>query len=65
MDATTTSNHSGKTLRNEHGSYPNWLSKRKIGQLKDKAKKKKAKTVDGGKVSKKKVNPVSRRNRCL
>lgn len=43
--------HSAKTLRNQHGSYPVWVSKRKIQQKKGK-KKAKVKTIDEGKITK-------------
>merc|ERR1711973_116640 len=37
---------SGKTLKNEHGNYPVWVSKRKIAQIKHK-KNKTTKHVEG------------------
>ena len=45
---------SGKTLKNEHGNYPVWVSKRKIAQIKHK-KNKTTKHVEGKVVKQKGV----------
>ena len=46
---------SSKTKRDEHGTYPAWMSKRKIQQVKSKPKNKTTKNIDGstGKICKK------------
>merc|ERR1719270_164987 len=41
MDTTQKSSHSHTSLKNEHGNYPKWLSKRKITQMKKVKQKKK------------------------
>jgi len=50
----TGSGVSGKTLKNEHGNYAPWVSKRKIAQIKSK-KNKTTKHVEGKVVKKKGV----------
>ena len=47
--------YSTKTKRDEHGTYPAWMSKRKIQNLKSKSKNKTTKNIDGssGRVCKK------------
>ena len=46
---------SAKTKRDEHGTYPAWMSKRKIQQSKSKSKNKTTKHTDGssGRICKK------------
>ena len=44
---------SSKTLLNEHGNYPVWMSRRKISKIKSKAGNKTSKYTDG-KITKKK-----------
>ena len=46
---------SGKTLRDEHGTYPVWVSNRKMQKMKSKGKNKTTKHVDGnsGRITKK------------
>ena len=41
MDTTIKSDHSITSLKNSHGNYPKWVSKRKIQQLKKVKQKKK------------------------
>ena len=41
MDTIQKSGHSQTSLKNEHGNYPKWLSKRKITQMKKVKQKKK------------------------
>ena len=56
MDCTAKAkNYSSKTKRDEHGTYPAWMSKRKIESLKSKPKNKTTKNIDGssGRVCKK------------
>ena len=46
--------YSAKTKRDENGTYPAWMSKRKIQNLKSKPKNKTAKSIDGsGRIVKK------------
>jgi len=41
MDTTIKSDHSTTSLKNSHGNYPQWVSKRKIQQMKKVKQKKK------------------------
>eukprot|EP00088_Acartia_fossae_P020588 TRINITY_DN22131_c0_g1_i1.p1 TRINITY_DN22131_c0_g1~~TRINITY_DN22131_c0_g1_i1.p1 ORF type:complete len:106 (+),score=37.99 TRINITY_DN22131_c0_g1_i1:39-356(+) len=41
MDTTAKSDHSHTSLKNQHGNYPKWVSKRKIAQIKKVKQKKK------------------------
>ena len=41
MDTTIKSDHSITSLKNSHGNYPKWVSKRKIQQMKKVKQKKK------------------------
>ena len=43
MDTTAKSEYSSKTMRDKHGNYPKWMSRKKVKQLKKTAKKKKMK----------------------
>nr|ALS04398.1 putative protein LLP homolog isoform X1 [Acartia pacifica] len=43
MDTAAKSEFNSKTLRNEHGTYPKWVSKRKIRKIKKATKPKKNK----------------------
>merc|ERR1712038_2114184 len=47
--------YSSKTKRDEHGTYPAWMSKRKIQNMKSKPKNKTTKNIDGsnGRICKK------------
>jgi len=51
---------SAKTLKDEHGTYPVWVSKRKITKMKSKGKNKTTKHVEGKIVKKKGVVRKSR-----
>ena len=55
--------YSSKTKRDEHGTYPAWMSKRKIQNLKSKPKNKTTKNIDGssGRVVKKRRMSKGRR----
>jgi len=52
MDTTLKSDHSHTSLKNEHGNYPKWLSKRKIAQMKKVKQKKKVTKKQNQKKSK-------------
>ena len=41
--------YSSKTKRDEHGTYPAWMSKRKIQNMKSNPKNKTTKNIDGSK----------------
>ena len=51
MDTSVKAKYSSKTMKDEHGNYPPWMSARRIQKAKKKAGKGKAK---GGKVTKRK-----------
>ena len=54
--------YSTKTKRDENGTYPAWMSKRKIQNLKSKSKNKTTKHIDGvGRVVKKRRMSKGRR----
>ena len=45
MDMSIKPKYSSKTLRDEHGNFPNWMSKRKIQKMKKKGGKKTGKVT--------------------
>jgi len=55
--------YSSKTKRDEHGTYPSWMSKRKIQNMKSKPKNKTTKNIDGscGRIIKKRHKSRSKR----